>query len=106
MLSILLDFFLPVLLVMVGAVMMWCRIQMNYGSEPIFKPEEMRAAYHPNRTVRFVRCFFPVISKYYSMCNNGMATGGIAVALGIFVKFWRNFVFGYLLSNKTVGLFL
>lgn len=26
---------------------------MNYGTSPIFKPEEMRAAFHPNRTVRY-----------------------------------------------------
>ncbi|XP_019850995.1 PREDICTED: transmembrane and TPR repeat-containing protein 1-like [Amphimedon queenslandica] len=35
-----------------GAIMMWFRISMNEGTDPIFKPEEMRAAFHPNRLVR------------------------------------------------------
>lgn len=41
------------LLIVAGMGMMWFRIYMNYGTSPIFKPEEMRAAFHPNRTVRY-----------------------------------------------------
>lgn len=33
---------------------MWFRIAMNQGGDPIFKPDEMRAAFHPNRTVRYI----------------------------------------------------
>ena len=39
-------------LVLAGGMMMWFRITMNQGSDPIFKPEEMRAAFHSNRLVR------------------------------------------------------
>ena len=41
------------LIALSGAIMMWFRISMNEGADPIFKPEEMRAAFHPNRLVRF-----------------------------------------------------
>ena len=33
---------------------MWFRLSMNYDSQPIFKEEELVAAYHPNRTVRIL----------------------------------------------------
>jgi tetratricopeptide (TPR) repeat protein len=37
-----------------GGTMMWFRMSMNYGSEPIFKPEEMKAAFHSDKTVRIL----------------------------------------------------
>ena len=35
-----------------GYGLLWFRFSMNYDSQPIFKPEEMKAAFHPNKTVR------------------------------------------------------
>lgn len=32
---------------------MWFRLSMNYNSQPIFKEEELRAVFHPNRSVRY-----------------------------------------------------
>ena len=37
-----------------GVVIMWIRISLNAGGEPIFKKEEMRAAFHPDRSVRYI----------------------------------------------------
>lgn len=48
-----------------GYGLLWFRLSMNYDSEPIFKPEEMRAAFHPNRTVRSAKQR-PLIKK---QCN-------------------------------------
>ena len=33
-------------------MMVWFRMSMNYGSQPVFKPYEMQAAFHPERYVR------------------------------------------------------
>lgn len=35
-----------------SAVLLYFRMSMNYGSQPIFKPEEMKAAFHPEFIVR------------------------------------------------------
>ena len=42
----------PGIIAVTGAVLLWLRLSMNYGSEPIFKPQELKAAYHTNRSVR------------------------------------------------------
>lgn len=42
------------ILVMCGAMLMWFRLSMNYSSSPIFKAEELLAAFHPNRSVRIL----------------------------------------------------
>ena len=39
-------------LAVVGVALLWFRLSMNYDSEPIFKPNELRAAYHSDRSVR------------------------------------------------------
>ncbi len=39
-------------LIVSGVLLMWFRMSMNYGTDPIFKPEEMRAAFHEDRLVR------------------------------------------------------
>lgn len=44
------------LLAISGAVLLWFRVSMNHGTDPVFKPEEMRAAFHPERTVRYHAC--------------------------------------------------
>jgi len=41
------------MLLAVGVAMMWFRLSMNYNSQPIFKEEELKASFHPNRTVRY-----------------------------------------------------
>lgn len=41
-----------------GMLLMWFRMSMNFGSEPIFKPEEMRAAFHEDRVVRLESASF------------------------------------------------
>lgn len=41
------------LLVVSGLALMWFRLSMNYHSQPIFKVEELNAAFHPNRSVRY-----------------------------------------------------
>ncbi|KAL5484578.1 hypothetical protein EMCRGX_G021103 [Ephydatia muelleri] len=33
-------------------LLLYFRMSMNYGTQPIFKPEEMKAAFHPDITVR------------------------------------------------------
>lgn len=45
-------FLAVVVLAAAGFVLLQFRFSMNYSSSPIFKPEEMRAAFHPNKTVR------------------------------------------------------
>lgn len=42
------------ILVVCGLVLVCFRMSMNYGSQPVFKPYEMRAAYHPDIDVRQV----------------------------------------------------
>ena len=37
-----------------GGLLAWFRMSMNYDSQPIFKPYEMQAAFHPDRSVRQV----------------------------------------------------
>ena len=49
-----LEFLSIVFLVVCGLLLVWFRMSMNYGSHPVFKPYEMRAAHHPDRTVRQV----------------------------------------------------
>ena len=39
-------------LLVTGVSLVWFRMGMNYGSQPIFKPYEMLAAFHPERSVR------------------------------------------------------
>ena len=39
-------------LIVSGVLLMWFRMSMNFGTDPIFKPEEMRAAFHEDRLVR------------------------------------------------------
>ena len=41
------------ILLCTGVFIMWIRISLNAGGEPIFKKEEMRAAFHPDRSVRY-----------------------------------------------------
>jgi len=41
-------------LLLSGALLAWLRMSMNYGSKPIFKTEEMRAAFHPDSFVQQV----------------------------------------------------
>ena len=41
-------------LLLSGALLAWLRMSMNYGSKPIFKSEEMRAAFHPDSFVQQV----------------------------------------------------
>jgi len=40
------------ILAVTGMLLLWFRLTMNYNSEPIFKPYELKAAYHENRSVR------------------------------------------------------
>lgn len=35
-----------------GVALLWFRLSMNHGSEPIFKPQELKASYHEDRSVR------------------------------------------------------
>lgn len=44
--------YVAVVLTVAGLLLLWFRISMNYGSDPIFKSEELKAAFHPNRSVR------------------------------------------------------
>jgi tetratricopeptide (TPR) repeat protein len=37
-----------------GVCLVWFRVSMNYGSHPVFKPYEMRAAFHSDRSVRML----------------------------------------------------
>lgn len=46
-------FLYAVVLVVSGLLLLWFRISMNYNSDPIFKSEELKAAFHPNRSVRW-----------------------------------------------------
>ena len=46
------DIYVAVVLTAAGLLLLWFRITMNYGSDPIFKSEELKAAFHPNRSVR------------------------------------------------------
>lgn len=46
------DIYVAVVLTVTGLLLLWFRISMNYGSDPIFKSEELKAAFHPNRSVR------------------------------------------------------
>jgi len=46
------DIYVAVVLTVAGLLLLWFRISMNYGSDPIFKSEELKAAFHPNRSVR------------------------------------------------------
>jgi len=39
-------------LLFAGAALMYFRLSLNYGTQPIFKPREMRAAFHEDRVVR------------------------------------------------------
>lgn len=41
-------------LVISGVGLMWFRLSMNYNSQPIFKEDELRAVFHPNRSVRYI----------------------------------------------------
>jgi tetratricopeptide (TPR) repeat protein len=41
-------------LVVCGVLLVWFRMSMNYDSHPVFKPYEMRAAFHPDRSVRIL----------------------------------------------------
>ena len=52
------TFFRTGTLVTAGLLLLWFRLAMNYDSEPIFKPNELRAAYHDNRSVRLVICTY------------------------------------------------
>lgn len=44
------------MLVVCSLLLVWFRMSMNYDSQPVFKPYEMRAAFHPDRDVRQVTC--------------------------------------------------
>ena len=70
---------------------------MNHGSEPIFKPEEMRAAYHPNRSIRFVQWLFTLLCLYVIVCI-------MAWQPEEYQKHtvdWGIFVFGYFLTKLS-----
>ena len=41
-----------VCLLVAGVGLVWFRMSMNYRSQPVFKPYEMRAAFHPDRSIR------------------------------------------------------
>ena len=46
------NFLYAVVLMVSGLLLLWFHISMNYNSDPIFKSEELKAAFHPNRSVR------------------------------------------------------
>ena len=44
-------------LISAGLCLLSLRIWINHGTDPIFKPEELRAAFHPDRIVRYSPTF-------------------------------------------------
>lgn len=54
-------------LLFAGAALMYFRLSLNYGNQPIFKPREMRAAFHEDRLVRLAANLLNIFTVKTSM---------------------------------------